>query len=853
MRQDLWQPLQNGDKVAFLPSSIHVTEKCQRDFAKVLDDWGLQIYSSPVQLQDDYFFRQGTPSQRANAIIDVLKNDDVKALFISGGSGAEEVIEHLKRYDAEFGLPKRAIPLIGYSDATQLQHYLSSIGVVCAVQGCDPRQLLCQDDFRSRVEQCHKSLQCSDIDDKKKNRLQQLIANHNSDRDLTMAMHDFLTQGKTEDVNLICINDAARNSEILSGNLVVFNEHSSRSDYRVLTQEEYSPIFLLEAGIGGRKVKEGINFAVNYLKKTGQLNNLQAIVISQSDAQCFFDKKLDEVDLSEITQPLVELDIPVFFGAPFGHGPISFRPLSLDTKSKIAVMSDGSANLSYDTIRKRDNAATVEDLCAKRKSYQEQLRDNVDVGVVTEKFLPDCLEISADVLCGDASGFSGSKNYLACKVRKIHRGFDLANFDLEDLYGKDILICLDQFNFPSFQQYKKQGMQDRRNQNKMEYDYRYDYHRSKFTALQQYIQMPLMSLITNGKLQEVNSLLLAYDKQEFPSDIKKWLNDFAVDYGLNFVIAICHRQHSLKDVLPNNRSTNLAAQIIVNSFAKNYESMPDGYFTGNCPIISNYADLIRKEIRAKENVGCQVSIKDICNLISEHIIRGEYLVRNKKDILLKAFDDGLLEEESRSAIENMEQDELDRKFQDFKGNNFRKRSASEIIESGFSLGCTEDCLVFLAVARQLGIKAVFVETIRSDDAKFVGDGSQGHCFAKVCLENCDENNINSWIQFDTSSKYSASDVRSFYWENLAVAIGKDFSSLYLLDDNGKALSDASYRIDSENKIRAIASQFNELVDNPSKELLTQSQVDQFGFVGTSVSSPKLGEESQQFHNDNMRI
>jgi len=45
---------------------------------------------------------------------------------------------------------------------------------------------------------------------------------------------------------------------------------------------------------------------------------------------------------------------------------------------------------------------------------------------------------------------------------------------------------------------------------------------------------------------------------------------------------------------------------------------------------------------------------------------------------------------------------------------FRKRTASEIVKSGYSIGCTDDALVFITLARQCGIPARYVETFKED-------------------------------------------------------------------------------------------------------------------------------------------
>lgn len=67
---------------------------------------------------------------------------------------------------------------------------------------------------------------------------------------------------------------------------------------------------------------------------------------------------------------------------------------------------------------------------------------------------------------------------------------------------------------------------------------------------------------------------------------------------------------------------------------------------------------------------------------------------------------------------------------------FRKRTADQIIKDGFTTGCTDVALVFIALARAKKIPAKYVEAIRrkwieSGDEDFI----EGHVFAEVYINN----------------------------------------------------------------------------------------------------------------------
>lgn len=65
---------------------------------------------------------------------------------------------------------------------------------------------------------------------------------------------------------------------------------------------------------------------------------------------------------------------------------------------------------------------------------------------------------------------------------------------------------------------------------------------------------------------------------------------------------------------------------------------------------------------------------------------------------------------------------------------FRKRSADQIISDNYVTGCTDEALVFLALARALGIPAKYIETIDAESLQKASDerGSyNGHIYSGV--------------------------------------------------------------------------------------------------------------------------
>src|SRR3989344_6639533 len=73
--------------------------------------------------------------------------------------------------------------------------------------------------------------------------------------------------------------------------------------------------------------------------------------------------------------------------------------------------------------------------------------------------------------------------------------------------------------------------------------------------------------------------------------------------------------------------------------------------------------------------------------------------------------------------------------QEFKNNFFRKRTALEIIESGFASGCTDYTLVFIVLARAKNIPTKYIETLNtawleSSEPDFL----EGHVFSEVYID-----------------------------------------------------------------------------------------------------------------------
>ena len=73
--------------------------------------------------------------------------------------------------------------------------------------------------------------------------------------------------------------------------------------------------------------------------------------------------------------------------------------------------------------------------------------------------------------------------------------------------------------------------------------------------------------------------------------------------------------------------------------------------------------------------------------------------------------------------------------EEYKADNFRTRTADQIIESGKLTGCTDYALVFLSLARASNFEVKYVEAIETKWMEEGGERVLGHVFAEVHLHN----------------------------------------------------------------------------------------------------------------------
>lgn len=71
--------------------------------------------------------------------------------------------------------------------------------------------------------------------------------------------------------------------------------------------------------------------------------------------------------------------------------------------------------------------------------------------------------------------------------------------------------------------------------------------------------------------------------------------------------------------------------------------------------------------------------------------------------------------------------------QNCKNELFRQRTATQILKSGFTTGCTDDAIVFIAMAKQKGLNPIYLETLEKEwlASPMSEERIKGHAFVKV--------------------------------------------------------------------------------------------------------------------------
>lgn len=114
---------------------------------------------------------------------------------------------------------------------------------------------------------------------------------------------------------------------------------------------------------------------------------------------------------------------------------------------------------------------------------------------------------------------------------------------------------------------------------------------------------------------------------------------------------------------------------------------------------------------------------------------------------------------------------------------FRKRTASEILKSGYVTGCTDTALAFVVLAREMGIPTRYVETFDEQwvqDANADGKQKKGHIFVDISTDG-------NWRAYEPIKGFTPNNEYVMNGRKyVEVGKGLDFSGVYIKDDRKKS-------------------------------------------------------------------
>ena len=301
-RQEFIRPpyLQPGDTVGLMVVSSHVTDrKGESDtLIDIVKSWGVNVKLGKNLFKQDYPPFSVTEEERAAEFMEMIMDDNIKAiLFYRGGYGAIKTLEYL---DFE-QIRKHPKWVIGFSDVTTYHLMMQSIGMESMhapmlssywlTRRPDTAALSVGDAIMGRTKGYH------------------------------IKPHPFNRLGEAE-------------GKIMGGNMTLISI-AEGTPYQ-MPVDDNTIIMIEEIG----ESMNAVDGMMQQLKKSGKLGKAKAVLVGN------FTNIEDKEDPWNITpQELIkrytdELDVPVVFGFPAGHG----RPnlaIYMGRNVQLSVREDG--------------------------------------------------------------------------------------------------------------------------------------------------------------------------------------------------------------------------------------------------------------------------------------------------------------------------------------------------------------------------------------------------------------------------------------------------------------------------------------------------------------------------------
>ncbi len=292
--------LQPGDTVGIMALSSPVAESRRGadSLINIVKSWGVNVKVGEhlFKLENPPF--NVTDKERAEEFMNMIKDDNIKAIvFYRGGYGAIRTLEYIDFEEVK----KHPKWIVGYSDVTTLHLMLQKIGME-SVHGAmlnsywmkrrpDSAAITVSDALFGRIQKYH------------------------------VNPHPYNKYGNVE-------------GKLVGGNMTLISiAEGTPYDMPV---DDNSILFIEEVGEG----MNAIDGMMQQLKKSGKLDKAKAVIVGNMTRITDLEDPWNVTPQELIKRYTDELDVPVVFGFPSGHGRPNYA-IYMGREVKLSVRADG--------------------------------------------------------------------------------------------------------------------------------------------------------------------------------------------------------------------------------------------------------------------------------------------------------------------------------------------------------------------------------------------------------------------------------------------------------------------------------------------------------------------------------
>jgi muramoyltetrapeptide carboxypeptidase LdcA involved in peptidoglycan recycling len=396
-----WQPLEAGDSVAVV--NVCMIDRDAEFHKGAYEDLlekqlGYKVNGlEKLKAEKPYLLWSATPQERAQILIDAIRNEDNKAIFLLvGGDGANEVLKLVFEEHKRNPLPKRGIPVIGLSNNTTILNPLAQLGIISPIQGKLDAAIALKLYSKEEIEASENPQEKAK---KEQENIERASKNIIIEQNAAALRRLLSGQDSSLEFQVEPINEVAKlqlqSKETLEGEIV------GGCNFHVI--ESARTAFAVDAGakylaIEGPEEQCSLTETLEALKREGMLEGVKAIFcghiagFKHQANETPAEKARVEAKRAAIEFAAGELAIPIYVGLPWGHirvGAESDVYLPLSTNAALTQGEDGFAKLTVDRFRSAENLNAVYLAGVKAVENKGVPQENNPIIVAMETMLQD--------------------------------------------------------------------------------------------------------------------------------------------------------------------------------------------------------------------------------------------------------------------------------------------------------------------------------------------------------------------------------------------------------------------------------------------------------------------------------